>query len=72
MCNRSFRGDSAESKGIPSMIVGMILSQKSADQNLVFGGSAVMSGKSTRDENIDTVTFVVDTITLGRDCGISP
>jgi hypothetical protein len=62
----------ARSKGIPSTILGMASPRKQAAVNLVLGGNAVITGKPNGEENIETMTFEVDIIVLGRDCAVSP
>jgi hypothetical protein len=50
----------------------MMPSQKQAEVNLVLRGSAVITGAPIEDQNIETMTFGIDLIVLGRDCGIPP
>jgi hypothetical protein len=38
----------------------------------VIDGSKVITGKQSGDSAIETKTFAVDIIILGRDCGITP
>jgi hypothetical protein len=66
------RGGFARLNGIPSTILGMRSLQKYAVVALVLGASAGMTGEPTGDQNIETMTFGVDIIILGRDCSVTP
>jgi hypothetical protein len=68
MCNIRYQGKLARSNCIPSTIMGMMPLQESGVVNLVPGASAEFSGKSSGGQNIETMTFGVDIIVLGRDC----
>jgi hypothetical protein len=46
------------------------LSQKESDVNLVLDGSAVIAGKPSRDPNRQIISFGVEMMAFGRDCGI--
>jgi hypothetical protein len=70
-CNLSCRGELARSNGIPSTILGMMSLQKEGTVNLVLGGSTEITGKPSGDQNTEIMTFGVDIIVRGRDCGVT-
>jgi hypothetical protein len=45
--------------------------EKWAAANLILGGSAVITGKQSGNQNIETMTFAADIFISGRDCGVT-
>jgi hypothetical protein len=72
MCNISYQSEFTRSNGTPSTVLGILSPQKQAVLNLVLGRNAVIDRKPNADQNIETMTFVVDIVVLGRDCGVAP
>jgi hypothetical protein len=60
------------SHGISSPILGIIMPGKSTLVNLVLEGSLAIAEKPAGDQNVEAVSFSIDLIVLGRDCGIAP
>jgi antitoxin component of MazEF toxin-antitoxin module len=57
VCDISRLGEFSKSNSIPSTNLGMISVQKSTAVNFVVGGSAVITGKPSRDHTIETKTL---------------